>query len=190
MQVMRIWYTTYIGQLTVQDKWLSWNQLSQTTIMSVERTSQMYPSMTSHVWIIGELLRGHPQRMQYLEERYPNMCKWAKDCWQTDTNPILQSFHEIKTTKMKGTTPMLPLAWIMVLLHLQVGPTLCNPETGIMRIRGPSKPTSSISKWTPWTCTHKPIFPNHVQALRLPHGWLKRFSSPRYPHCDWVDHRW
>jgi hypothetical protein len=40
--------------------------------------------------------------MQYLKERYPNMCKWAKDCWQTDTNPILQSSHEKKTMKMKG----------------------------------------------------------------------------------------
>ena len=63
------------------------------------------------------------------------------------------------TEKERKMTPMLPLAWIMVLLHLRVGLTCTsNPKTCITRVRGPLKNTAAFQRWTPWTWVDKQAY--------------------------------
>jgi hypothetical protein len=80
---------------------------------------------------------------------------------------------------------MLPLAWIMVLLHFQVALSL---NVFLIRaycwLKGPPKTTASFQRWTPWTRVDKPtgVYVPQGQAPRFPDGWLKMFGSLGYLH--------
>ena len=50
---------------------------------------------------------------------------------------ILSSVLKPFMCKERKTASMLPPAWIMVFFYFRVGLSLCNPETGITRVRGP-----------------------------------------------------
>ena len=71
-------------------------------------------------------------------------------------------------------------AWIMVLLHFQVG---LSPKMGITRVIRPPKTATSFQRWTPWMGADKlaNIYLPQEQAPRFPHGWLKMAGSPRSP---------
>ena len=98
-----------------------------------------------------------------------------------------------KAKKERKTTLMLPLAWIMVLLHFQVALSL---NVFLIRaycwLKGPPKTTASFQRWTPWTHVDKPtgVYLPQGQAPRFPDGWLKMSGSLGYPHYDWVGCRW
>ena len=88
----------------------------------------------------------------------------------------------------RGMTPMLPRAWVLVLLHLWVGLSLyVIRETGTMRIREPSK------RWTPWVggqaCLHliflkdKP-FGFHIVGWSIWFTWIPPFWSGG--HSGWL----
>ena len=61
--------------------------------------------------------------------------------------------------------------------------SICNLETGIMRIRGTSMTTASFRRWTPWMDTDKPtdIVLPQGQASRFAHGWLMCLLHPDTP---------
>ena len=52
------------------------------------------------------------------------------------------------------TTPMLKLVWIIgVASFWSWFKSICNPETGMMRIRGTPNNVAFFRRWTPWTST-------------------------------------
>ena len=82
----------------------------------------------------------------------------------------------------RKTTPILPPAWIMVLLHFQVGLSLCIPKWTLQELKGPPKTSASFRRWRPCTDADKPAgsYPPQGETPRLPHGWLQISNSPRY----------
>ena len=84
----------------------------------------------------------------------------------------------------------------MVLLHLQVGLSLCvilkRAQTGSTRIIRLNSKVNTLNgcgqAGCPISSKRKPL-----GSPRFPYGWWKICGSPRYPHYDLVDsvdHRW
>ena len=88
-------------------------------------------------------------------------------------------------------TPILTLAWIIVLVHLQVSLILyvflkqTSRELDRPNVCPPFKGEHLDQAQTRWLSPHLP----QGQAPRFSHGWLKISSLLRYSRYDWVDHR-
>ena len=99
----------------------------------------------------------------------------------------------ISSERKKGrkTTPMLPLAYIKVLLHFQVDPSLyVIPKLTFQELGAPKDyclllmvNTLNGHKQAGWHLSKG-------KAPRFRQGWLKTSNSHGYPHYYWVDHRW
>jgi hypothetical protein len=93
------------------------------------------------------------------------------------------------------TTPMLPPAWSMVLLHFQVSLGLyVSPKWTLWELdRGPLKTIVAFFKGEhlerPQISQLAPISPKGKPLNSWAHSWVKRLGSSRSPHYDWVDHR-
>ena len=89
---------------------------------------------------------------------------------------------------------MLPSVWIVVLLHFPVGLGLyVIPKQEIRESEGPRRLIAFFQRWTPWTDVDNPegTYLLQGQAPRFPYGmlWII-YSSPGWPHYDWVEYRW
>ena len=60
-------------------------------------------------------------------------------------------YDEGKTTPMVATDGK----YDVVASFLSSSKSMCTPDMGIVRIRGPPKTTASFRRWTPWTDTDK-----------------------------------
>ena len=110
---------------------------------------------------------------------------------------IMISTHNLNDPykKVIKSTPMLPPAWTMVLLHFRVGLSLYVdfPEWTSRESEGPWKLQLPFKgEHVEWTWTSRPSlrYLPQGQASNFPHDWLKISNSLRYPPYAWVDHQW
>ena len=122
-------------------------------------------------------------RCQFLSVR--NFCNlWSKYgwvgfglVWFLIASDATMFFPWRESKQARKNTLILPLVWIMLLLHFQVRLSLyVIPDWGIPRIRGlPRLLRPFEGEHLEWAWTH--LYLHQWQAPRFPHGWLKMSSS-------------
>ena len=73
---------------------------------------------------------------------------------------IISNFVNSYISIRRETTPILPSAWIMVLLHSRVGPHLYVIPNKHTKIRG--APTTTTASFQRWTMTKVEVFKNKI----------------------------
>ena len=117
--------------------------------------------------------------------------EFIQNTWQFVQTPNKhwnETWFVLMWKKERKMTSMLPPAWLWCCFIYELVWIICNPQTGITRIRLLLPFEGDHLEWA-HTSRPAPIFPQ-AQVPRFPHGWLKTSHLPGYPTMIGFDHRW